>query len=60
MTSCSIGRHTTGSTNNQDSVQFGSLIGSTANPFEILFTEWNVSESDITRLCLAVVQLVFT
>ena len=45
ITSCSIGRHTTGSTQNQDSVQFGSMIGSTSNPFEISFSQWNVRES---------------
>ena len=45
ITSCSIGRHTTGSTQNQDSVQFGSIIGNTANPFEIPFTQWNVSQT---------------
>jgi len=45
ITSCSIGRHTTGSTHNQDSVQFGSWIGNTANPFEIPFTRWNVRPS---------------
>jgi len=41
MTSCPIGQHTTGSTQNQDSIQFGSTIGNTANPFEISFTRWN-------------------
>jgi len=45
MTSCPIGRHTTGTTQNQDSVEFDSTIGSTTNPFENFFTHWNVSQS---------------
>jgi len=50
MTACSVGRHTTGSTQNQDSVQFGSVIGGTANPFELSFTRWNVSQPDFTNM----------
>jgi len=50
MMACSVGRHTTGSTQNQDSVQFGSVIGGTANPFELSFTRWNVSQPDFTNI----------